>query len=135
VLEEVKRAAQSLYDGTCTGVEMTGWRTWPTDYDREEFARIKATAEKIRGDSPARQPSLPSRSAFSRTILSTPARCLHLFWASTTLTSRASRRISTVCSACLEEWAMQSKQLSYTHPKIMIKAIGCLRANVRKEIK
>ena len=53
VLEEAKRAARSLHDGTCTGSEMTGWRTWPTDYDREEFARIKATAAKIRSDSTA----------------------------------------------------------------------------------
>ena len=31
--------------------EMAGWLTLPTDYDQEEFARIKAAAEKIRRDS------------------------------------------------------------------------------------
>ena len=31
--------------------EMSGWLTLPTDYDREEFARIKAAATKINSDS------------------------------------------------------------------------------------
>ncbi len=51
VLAEAKAAAAALTDGSCPGAEMTGWRTLPNAYDKEEFARIKKTAARIRRDS------------------------------------------------------------------------------------
>lgn len=51
VLEEAKAAQTALAEGTCPGADMTGWRTLPTDHDRKEYERIKATAARIRRDS------------------------------------------------------------------------------------
>ena len=48
VVDEVKAAHKALHDGTCLGNDFIGWLNLPTDYDKEEFARIKAAAEKIK---------------------------------------------------------------------------------------
>ena len=48
IAEEVKLAHKALHDGTCLGNDFIGWLNLPTDYDKEEFARIKAAAEKIK---------------------------------------------------------------------------------------
>ncbi|WP_289183457.1 glucose-6-phosphate isomerase [uncultured Dubosiella sp.] len=45
--EEVCRIDESLVQGTCKGNDFIGWLTWPQDYDREEYARIKACAKRI----------------------------------------------------------------------------------------
>ncbi|MDR0914268.1 MAG: glucose-6-phosphate isomerase [Oscillospiraceae bacterium] len=47
---QVAAAHNLLHTGTGLGSEFTGWLTLPTDYDKEEFARIKAAAEKIKKD-------------------------------------------------------------------------------------
>ena len=47
----VKAAHDLLHNGTGLGNDFTGWLTLPTDYDKEEFARIKAAAEKIKKNS------------------------------------------------------------------------------------
>lgn len=46
-------AHEKLQKGTGVGGEYTGWIRLPANYDREEFSRIQATAEKIRQDSDA----------------------------------------------------------------------------------
>ena len=48
---EVKSAAQVLEEGTGEGNDFLGWLHLPTDYDKEEFDRIKKAAEKIKTDS------------------------------------------------------------------------------------
>ena len=48
---QVKAAHEALHTGTGAGNDFIGWLTLPTDYDKEEFARIKKAAEKIRGNS------------------------------------------------------------------------------------
>lgn len=48
VAAEVKAAHKVLHDGTGLGNDFLGWLNLPTDYDKEEFARIKAAAEKIK---------------------------------------------------------------------------------------
>lgn len=48
---EVKSAAQVLEEGTGEGNDFLGWLHLPTDYDKEEFDRIKKAAEKIKADS------------------------------------------------------------------------------------
>ncbi len=44
-------AAQTLESQNGQGSDFLGWTTLPTDYDKEEFARIKAAAEKIKKNS------------------------------------------------------------------------------------
>lgn len=47
----VSAAHEMLHNGTGAGSDFTGWLTWPDDYDKEEYERIKKSAEKIRNDS------------------------------------------------------------------------------------
>ena len=48
---QVEAAAASLHNKTGLGNDFLGWVDLPTDYDKEEFARIKAAAEKIKKNS------------------------------------------------------------------------------------
>ena len=50
VAEQVKAAHAALHNGTGLGNDFIGWLDLPTKYDKEEFARIKAAAEKIKKD-------------------------------------------------------------------------------------
>ncbi len=50
VAEQVKAAHAALHYGTGLGNDFIGWLDLPTKYDKEEFARIKAAAEKIKKD-------------------------------------------------------------------------------------
>lgn len=47
----IKEAHKMLHDKTGAGNDFLGWVNLPKDYDKEEFARIKKAAEKIRSDS------------------------------------------------------------------------------------
>jgi glucose-6-phosphate isomerase len=49
----VKLAHEQLHQGTGAGNDYLGWISLPTQYDREEFARIKKAAQKIQSDSDA----------------------------------------------------------------------------------
>ena len=51
--EALKKAHEMLREGNGPGGEFTGWVNLPRDYDREEYARILAAAEKIRKQSSA----------------------------------------------------------------------------------
>ena len=42
-------AKETLVSKTGAGNDFLGWIDLPVDYDKEEFARIKAAAKKIRG--------------------------------------------------------------------------------------
>ncbi|MDE6538589.1 MAG: glucose-6-phosphate isomerase, partial [Ruminococcus sp.] len=48
---QVEAAADSLHKKNGLGNDFLGWVNLPTDYDKEEFARIKAAAEKIKSNS------------------------------------------------------------------------------------
>ena len=50
---QLKSAHERLQDGSGLGGDFTGWVHLPRDYDKEEFARIKAAAAKIQGSSQA----------------------------------------------------------------------------------
>lgn len=50
IAPQVKIAHELLHSGTGLGNDFTGWVKLPTDYDKEEFSRIKAAAEKIKSD-------------------------------------------------------------------------------------
>ncbi|MBG9775748.1 glucose-6-phosphate isomerase [Brevibacillus laterosporus] len=47
----IKLAHQQLHEGTGAGSDYLGWVDLPDTYDKEEYARIKAAAEKIKADS------------------------------------------------------------------------------------
>ncbi|MBE7037974.1 MAG: glucose-6-phosphate isomerase [Ruminococcaceae bacterium] len=47
----VLNAQKTLNDKTGAGSDFLGWTTLPSDYDKEEFERIKKAAEKIRNNS------------------------------------------------------------------------------------
>ncbi|SFM48070.1 glucose-6-phosphate isomerase [Gracilibacillus orientalis] len=49
--EPVKLAHEMVHNKTGAGSDFLGWVDLPTDYDKEEFARIKKAAEKIKSDS------------------------------------------------------------------------------------
>ena len=49
----VKAAHNTLHNGTGRGSDFLGWVNLPENYDKEEFARIKKAAEKIKGNSEA----------------------------------------------------------------------------------
>ncbi|MDX5474473.1 MAG: glucose-6-phosphate isomerase, partial [Bacillaceae bacterium] len=49
--DAVKVAHHSLHEKTGAGNDYLGWVELPTDYDKEEFSRIVASAEKIKNDS------------------------------------------------------------------------------------
>ncbi|MBQ0098490.1 MAG: glucose-6-phosphate isomerase [Oscillospiraceae bacterium] len=51
IAPQVKLAHEALHSGTGLGNDFIGWLTLPTDYDKEEFARIKKAAEKIKNNS------------------------------------------------------------------------------------
>ncbi|MDR0222210.1 MAG: glucose-6-phosphate isomerase [Oscillospiraceae bacterium] len=46
-----RAAHDALHNGTGAGSDFLGWLNLPSDYDKEEFARIKTAAEKIRKNS------------------------------------------------------------------------------------
>lgn len=48
---QVSAAHDLLRNGTGAGSDYIGWVDLPTNYDKEEFARIKAAAKKIQSDS------------------------------------------------------------------------------------
>lgn len=49
--ESVRLAHEQLHNGTGTGSDYLGWINLPTNYDKEEFARIQKAADKIKSDS------------------------------------------------------------------------------------
>ena len=48
---QIKTAHNTLHDRNGAGSDFLGWVDLPVNYDKEEFARIKKAAEKIRNDS------------------------------------------------------------------------------------
>ncbi len=51
ILPQLEAAHNTLHNKSGLGNDFLGWLTLPTDYDKEEFARIKAAAKKIQSDS------------------------------------------------------------------------------------
>ena len=43
----VKNIHHVIHEGSGAGSDFLGWLDLPVDYDKEEFARIKESAEKI----------------------------------------------------------------------------------------
>ncbi len=51
VASQISAAHKTLTDGNGLGNDFLGWVDLPVNYDKDEFARIKAAAEKIRNNS------------------------------------------------------------------------------------
>lgn len=51
IKSQVESAAKVLHDKTGLGNDFLGWLDLPVDYDKEEFTRIKAVAERIQSNS------------------------------------------------------------------------------------
>lgn len=51
IQHQVDNADKMLREGTGIGSEFLGWVNLPTDYDKEEFARIKNAAERVKSNS------------------------------------------------------------------------------------
>ena len=51
IKSQVETAAKTLHDKNGLGSDFLGWLNLPTDYDKEEFARIKNAAKKIQSNS------------------------------------------------------------------------------------
>ncbi|MDF2558155.1 MAG: glucose-6-phosphate isomerase [Bacillales bacterium] len=49
--EEVKKQHNAIHNKTGKGSDFLGWVDLPTNYDKEEFARIQVAAKKIQSDS------------------------------------------------------------------------------------
>ena len=74
VAAEVKAAHKALHDGSGLGNDFIGWLDLPTNYDKDEFARIKAAAEKIKKDTlPHRTTTLPARIPRRSSLRATPS--------------------------------------------------------------
>ncbi|MCR5653758.1 MAG: glucose-6-phosphate isomerase [Ruminococcus sp.] len=50
IASQVKSAHKALHDGSGLGNDFIGWVDLPTNYDKEEFDRIKKAAAKIKND-------------------------------------------------------------------------------------
>ena len=51
IAPEIAASHKTLHEKSGLGNDKLGWLTLPTDYDKDEFARIKAAAEKIKKNS------------------------------------------------------------------------------------
>lgn len=51
IREQIALAKKTLIEGTASGNDFLGWIDLPTDYDKDEFLRIKKAADKIKKDS------------------------------------------------------------------------------------
>ena len=46
--QDVQTVHNMIKDRTGAGSDFLGWSTWPKDYDKEEFARIKKLLKKFK---------------------------------------------------------------------------------------
>ena len=51
IAPEVENASKALRNGTGLGNDFIGWRDLPVDFDKEEYARIKTAAKRVRENS------------------------------------------------------------------------------------
>ncbi len=143
VAEQVKAAHAALHNGTGLGNDFIGWLDLPTNYDKEEFARIKAAAEKIKKDTDVfvvigiGGSYLGARAAiefltsqnYNLTCKDTP----QIFFTGNSISSSALAELIELCEGKDVSVNMISKSGTTTEPATTDKARGTLKELADKE--
>ena len=81
IYPQVEAAHKQLEAKNGPGSDFLGWMTLPRDYDKEEFARIKAAAAKIREDSDVLVVAVSAAVIWAHALLWRPLRvCTTTSW-------------------------------------------------------
>ena len=138
ISDEVNAAKSNLYENkaTAAGNAYHGWLTLPEDYDKEEFARIKAAAERIRSDSDALVvigiggSYLGARAAIefvkSRNYNLMPGNQPRIFFAGNSISPSDLNEVLSVCESCDFSVNVISKSGTTMEPSIAFRLFKAL---------
>lgn len=144
IAPQIAAAHDTLHNGTGLGNDHLGWLTLPTDYDKEEFARIKAAAERIKQNSDVfivigiGGSYLGARAAiefltspnYNLTCKDTP----QIFFTGNSISSAALNEIVALCEGKRVSINMISKSGTTTEPAIAFRVLrGMLEERYGKE--
>ncbi len=144
IAPEIAAAHKTLHDKSGLGNDKLGWLDLPTNYDKEEFARIKAAAAKIKADSDVfivigiGGSYLGARAAIE--FLTSPNYNLlckdtpQIFYAGNSISSAALNEIVALCEGKRFSVNMISKSGTTTEPAIAFRVLrGILEERYGKE--
>ena len=141
---QIAAAHDTLHNKSGLGSDFLGWLDLPTNYDKDEFARIKAAAEKIKGDTDVfvvigiGGSYLGARAAiefltspnYNLLCKDTPRR----FFAGNSISSSAVNEIVALCEGKRVSVNMISKSGTTTEPAIAFRVLrGLLEERYGKE--
>ena len=144
IAPQIAAAHDTLHNGTGLGNDFLGWLGLPTDYDKEEFARIKAAAERIKANSDVfivigiGGSYLGARAAiefltspnYNLTCKDTP----QIFFTGNSISSAALNEIVALCEGKRVSINMISKSGTTTEPAIAFRVLrGLLEERYGKE--
>ncbi len=125
---QVEAAAQLLMSGKGAGSDFLGWVTLPEDYDKEEFARIKAAAQRVKENSQVfvvigiGGSYLGARAAIeflkSDKYNALPKNTPDIYFAGNSISSTALQELATICEGKDVSINMISKSGTTTEPAI-----------------
>ncbi len=128
VQPQVKAAAELLESGKGAGSDFLGWVTLPEDYDKEEFARIKAAAKRVKENSQVfvvigiGGSYLGARAAIeflkSNNYNDLPKDTPHIYFTGNSISSTALQELVTICEGKDISINMISKSGTTTEPAI-----------------
>ena len=141
---QIAAAHDTLHNKSGLGNDFLGWLDLPTNYDKDEFARIKAAAEKIKGDTDVfvvigiGGSYLGARAAIE--FLTSPNYNLlckdtpQIFFAGNSISSSALNEIVALCEGKRVSVNMISKSGTTTEPAIAFRVLrGLLEERYGKE--
>ncbi len=141
---QIAAAHDTLHNKSGLGSDFLGWLDLPTNYDKDEFARIKAAAEKIKGDTDVfvvigiGGSYLGARAAIE--FLTSPNYNLlckdtpQIFFAGNSISSSALNEIVALCEGKRVSVNMISKSGTTTEPAIAFRVLrGLLEERYGKE--
>ena len=144
IAPEIVKAHETLHSKSGLGASKLGWLEHPTNYDKEEFARIKAAAEKIKSDTDVfivvgiGGSYLGARAAIE--FLTSPNYNLlckdtpQIFYAGNSISSSALNEILALCEGKRVSVNMISKSGTTTEPAIAFRVLrGLLEERYGKE--
>ena len=136
IAPEIAAAHKTLHDKSGLGNDKLGWLDLPTNYDKEEFARIKAAAEKIKKDTDVfivigiGGSYLGARAAIE--FLTSPNYNLcckdtpQIFYAGNSISSAALNEVLALCEGKRVSVNMISKSGTTTEPAIAFRVLRSL---------